>query len=190
MGCSRPVLIIALLAACESAFMILAPFAAVSHRCGGSLCRLFPPRAIQYCVALIVAVQFGLIPFAESIDSISPAFGLYIFVGFNKFFALGHIMLKARAEPLLSKAWPLVFVFLVLLSPSSNWVLAGNLTYPYFERWLDRVTYVSFALVVMFVIDRVGHTFSNCIEAPAAVNLTSLAMYLLHPVIITCLVRV
>ena len=43
-----------------------------------------------------------------------------------------------------------------MTSPSTNYSAAGNLTYPFFPRIIDRADYVAGAVILMFVLDRLG----------------------------------
>ncbi|CAE8597951.1 unnamed protein product [Polarella glacialis] len=125
----------------------------------------------------------------------SLAFVLYIFLGFNKFFQLGFVLTLARlpgsdeASPVVSKYWPLVVVLRVVTVPSTNWSIAGNLTYPYFPRMLDRVNYVLGAIVLMFVFDRAGR-YISCEPLPTVLATTTLLLYLLHPVLMAFILSI
>lgn len=50
-------------------------------------------RVIHYCLAALATLQFGCMPIADKIESISIAFVLFIFIGFNKSFQLGTDLL-------------------------------------------------------------------------------------------------
>ncbi|CAK9037647.1 unnamed protein product [Durusdinium trenchii] len=114
-------------------------------------------RVIHYCLAALATLQFGCMPIADKIESISIAFVLFIFIGFNKSFQLGYILTLARlpgqdeAFPIVSLYWPMMVILRTLTAPSTNWYAAGNLTYPYYPRALDRVDYVAGAVIIMFV---------------------------------------
>merc|ERR1739838_705009 len=104
----------------------------------------------------------GVTPYADEITSISGPFAMYIGFGFKQFFMLGFIMMKARvdsksgipdAEPLVSKVWPVVLLFLVITSPSTNFYKMGNLTYPFYPKAETRCLYIAGAVMVLFIID-------------------------------------
>merc|ERR1712176_945771 len=131
----RTVLVI--LAVCEAIFLALAPYAAVEKGEFGPI----PVRALQYVLAVVMLVQFSYTPYAEKVESISSNFILFIFVGFNRFFGMGYIMLHADAQPVCQRFWPAVVVGFAFIMPSTNFVLAGNLTYPFFPSSTDRILY-------------------------------------------------
>lgn len=63
-----------------------------------------------------------------------------------------------------------------------------NLTYPYYPRLLDRADYVAGAVVLMFVVDRVGRVIV-CKALPAFIGYGALLLYLLHPWMMAALSR-
>ena len=46
-------------------------------------------------------------------------------------------------ERQVSLYWPMMAILRTLTAPSTNWYAAGNLTYPYYPRLLDRADYVT-----------------------------------------------
>lgn len=158
-------------------------------------------RALHYALGAVVVCQFGAVPFSESVTSITPGFALYVVTGFSKFFMLGFIMVRPRvgtrktapaahwpdAKPLLSRVWPLAIFVAVICAPSTNWKLAGNLTFPYFTAVMDRVLYVCGGVVVVFILDRCSRQMT-CAPLPAWLNYASLILYLSHPVLMTIMI--
>uniref|UniRef100_A0A7S3HJK1 Uncharacterized protein n=1 Tax=Spumella elongata TaxID=89044 RepID=A0A7S3HJK1_9STRA len=94
-----------------------------------------------------------------------------------------------RAQPLMSSCWPVMLVLFTFVSPSTNWELAGMLTYPFFRSARDRCVYIAGAFVVTFCLDRLSRTV-YCRPLPDVLANTSLFLYLFHPVIITVLLQV
>lgn len=166
----------------EALFLFVASRVPYHRQCG------FPLRALHYLLGVILVLQFGGAPLADTISGIEPLFVLYIFTGFNKFFSLGFVMTRAHVESdgeedqaLMSKVWPLAIMPMVMSAPSTNWAKEGNLTYPYLPRVTDRLTYVAGGVIVMFVLDRVGRWATDCMPQPNTVFWTALVLYLLHP---------
>lgn len=176
--------VLVILAVCEAIFLAIAPYAASPTEDFGPI----PVRALQYILAVVILVQFGYTPYAEKVDTISSNFILFIFVGFNRFFGMGYIMIHADALPLCQRLWPAVVVGFAFIMPSTNFVLAGNLTYPFFPMAADRILYISFAVVILFSLQRHGHDM-QCAALPASLNYASLVLYLFHPAIMTVLVE-
>lgn len=173
------------LALYEAIYLLLSPLAA---SCQESTWKV-PTRVFHYLAAGVAVLQFACTPFAQHVDSISCAFILYIVVGFNKFFTLGFLMTKAKKTKALTyNVWPVLFVIVPAVAPSTNFFLAGNLTFPYFPSEKDRVLYVAFALVVVFIVDRIGRE-TRCKPLPPIVLWSGLVLYLFHPAIIAYLVK-
>lgn len=113
--------------------------------------------------------------------------------GFNKSFQLGFILTVARlpnqeeALPIVSIYWPMMVILRTLTAPSSNWYAAGNLTYPYYPRLLDRADYVAGAVIFMFVVDRVGRAI-ECHALPSWLANGALLLYLIHPWLMALLI--
>eukprot|EP00746_Dinoflagellata_sp_MGD_P049067 gnl/MRDRNA2_/MRDRNA2_22214_c0_seq2.p1 gnl/MRDRNA2_/MRDRNA2_22214_c0~~gnl/MRDRNA2_/MRDRNA2_22214_c0_seq2.p1 ORF type:complete len:223 (+),score=12.20 gnl/MRDRNA2_/MRDRNA2_22214_c0_seq2:82-669(+) len=158
-SCAEPVLLMTVLALGEAAFLACALLTMENRRP-----HWLPLRVVHYCLAVVICLQFGGAPITETMGTVSPSFLLYIIVGFNKFFELGFIMTKARltcgssshVQPLLSSCWPCMLILGAIVAPSTNWVMAGNVTYPYFPHVIDRCLYVAGGLVVAFLVDRSG----------------------------------
>lgn len=186
-----PVLLVGFLLLYEAAFLVIALLTVPRWRP-----RWLPLRVLHYLAAVIVVQQFAATPVVNSMNTISTAFVLYILVGFNKFYQLGFVMMRARsgrpeddAKPLVSGVWPLMPVLLAVLAPSSNWFMAGNLTYPYFPRLEDRWLYVCGAVVLIFMLDRCDRHLP-VMPLPRALGEGALMLYLLHPTIMTLIVAV
>eukprot|EP00927_Polykrikos_kofoidii_P049246 TRINITY_DN43331_c0_g1_i1.p1 TRINITY_DN43331_c0_g1~~TRINITY_DN43331_c0_g1_i1.p1 ORF type:complete len:476 (-),score=21.65 TRINITY_DN43331_c0_g1_i1:155-1495(-) len=195
--CERPLITTAWVSAGEIFFLYISTFAA----CDGTRRRRlspFPLRIVHYSLAFVTVLQFGLAPFMNKATTLGPAFVAYIFVGFNRCFSLGFIMGLARhsgdevdsddARPSFSKVWPLILVLLVAFTPSTNWMLAGNLTYPYYTEALDRMLYVAGSLVMLFIIDRLSR-LAPCEPLPSYLGKSALGLYLFHPVCLTVLFK-
>lgn len=161
-----------------------------------------PLRLVHYGIGLMLVLQFGATPFANKMSHISPAFCSFIMVGFKQFYVLGFLMVRARrdeeadrenkrvhAEPIVSRVWPMAFFFLVLLAPSTNWLRAGNLTYPFLPEAMDRCRYIAGGVVVIFITDRASRAI-QCDPMPGPLNIASLFLYLTHPVMMTFLIVV
>ena len=154
-------------------------------------------RTLHYALAATAVLQFAVPPFARTIDDVSASFVVFALVGFNMFFLLGFLMTRARtphalwadAAPTASRLWPVSLFGWVLCAPSTNWMLAGNLTYPYFPATLDRVLYVTGAVITIFAIDRASRVV-ECVAVPGVLNKASLGLYLFHPLLITLLMQV
>merc|ERR1712190_700449 len=106
---------------------------------------------------------FGGIPYADHMDSIGLVYVCFIFVGFNKLFALGFLMTHSRChdnplevKPVVSRVWPVGVIVLCFLSPATNWVEPTFLTYPFLKRTGDRCTYVAFTFACVFSLDRMS----------------------------------
>lgn len=160
----------------------------LTTRCGPRDLRI-PVRLLHYALAGVVVWQFAEIPLAEV--RLNAGYAFYIFVGFNKFFALGFVMTHARArpgegggvdaEPMMSRAWPSALILAAILAPSTNWYTAGNLTYAYLPRDGDRKLYVCGACAVIFLVDRASRALT-CERLPDFVGNAALLTYLFHPV--------
>jgi len=107
----------------------------------------------------------------------------------NKLYALGFVMTKNReiAAPLMSRCWPLVVVWGVLVAPSSSWSMSGHMTYPYYADAVDRGLYLGGALTLVFALDRISRNMT-CKPLPDFLDKAGLLLYLLHPAIATCLI--
>lgn len=177
---TKPWLVIGLMALTEVLFVALS---ITGKKLGGRPELL---RFLHYGLGALATLQFGCIPIAPEIEHISTAFMLFIFCGFNKSFQLGFVLTLARLPgqhdvlPIVSLYWPMMAILRTLTAPSTNWYAAGNLTYPYYPRLLDRADYVAGAVVVMFVVDRLGRMM-NCKPLPAFMGYGALLLYLLHP---------
>jgi len=187
-SCTRPVLVLSLLGILEAAFLGLAALCAEG---GGARPGWLPLRAVHYLLALVCLLQFGALPYAEEMTTIGLAYVSYILTGFNRCFGLGFIMTRARlvpagdeASPLISRVWPLMLLVFTFFAPSTNWDLAGMLTYPFFKGALDRCLYVGGALVIFFLVDR-GSRGVGCDPLPRRLAHVGLLLYLFHPVLIT-----
>lgn len=154
-----------------------------------------PVRLLHYLLAGVVIIQFGALRFADEMKHIGPAYLLYGLTGFNRFFGLGFVMTHDRqvgptkidtAQPLLSRAWPVMLLLVTAVAPSTNWDVAGMLTYPFFADCVDRCLYVAGAVALMFILDRVSRGV-QCMPLPNVLGQTSLLLYLIHPVLITVL---
>mmetsp|Transcript_109561 Transcript_109561/g.353599 ORF Transcript_109561/g.353599 Transcript_109561/m.353599 type:complete len:466 (-) Transcript_109561:65-1462(-) len=140
-----------------------------------------PLRACHYLAGLTVVLMFACTPIANSVGTLQLDFGLYVFIGFNKFYALGYISTKDRnVEPLFSEVWPAMLLILTIVCPSTNFYLAGNLTYPYYPLMSDRFLYVAGSVVVSFVLDRMGRLMPSK-PLPQLVGLASIILFMMHP---------
>mmetsp|Transcript_43504 Transcript_43504/g.79176 ORF Transcript_43504/g.79176 Transcript_43504/m.79176 type:complete len:449 (-) Transcript_43504:18-1364(-) len=192
--CPHPGSLAVSLAVEEAMFLIVSLLCSPTCTLPHSMDRVrqgIPIRVGHYCLAAVVILQFGVSPFAREVSAISFSFMLQITVGFNKFFQLGFVMLHSRkntkVEAILSKCWPVTIALFIFVSPSSNWHQAGNLTYPFFPRVIDRLTYVLFAVMVIFTLETLGCAVDT---APMSdlLNWASLATYVVHPLLVTILV--
>mmetsp|Transcript_83291 Transcript_83291/g.236031 ORF Transcript_83291/g.236031 Transcript_83291/m.236031 type:complete len:510 (+) Transcript_83291:36-1565(+) len=187
--CALPGLALGLLAVLEAMFLALTALGAPAL--ADNRPDWLPVRGLHYLLAGVALVQFGAVPYAESMHTIGFAYVAYIFVGFNRFFQLGFLLTRARlsaegdlVEPLVSRAWPLGLVLCIGVAPSTNWDLAGMLTYPFYVNILDRCLYVAGAVTVMFLLDRFSRVMV-CDALPQVLGHASLVLYLTHPVLIT-----
>lgn len=177
----HPSLVSALLSLWEACFLVLSFISLRSRRPSW-----LPLRLVHYALGVVMCLQFGCTPIVDKIDSISASFALFIFVGFNKSFQLGYVLTLARcdgqeeAAPIVSSVWPTIIAFRTFTAPSTNWSMAGNLTYPYFPRMLDRANYVAGCVVLLFALDRVA-SWIPCGPLPSTLSYAALAAYLFHP---------
>lgn len=155
-----------------------------------------PFRLLHYLMAVVVVLQFGAVRYGEELLHIGPAYMCFIFVGFLRFFHLGFLMtfarqgsLRSRLWPLASSCWPVTLIFIPIVSPSTNWELAGMLTYPFFPSTTARCIYVAGAVLMVFCLDRIGRSV-NCQPLPELLSRTSICLYLFHPVIITVILQI
>merc|ERR1712048_1334368 len=102
----------------------------------------------------------GATTFAYEMKSLSAGFGFYVMVGFRQFFVLGVTMIRCKTrdefgevQPLASRGWPFILFLLTILSPTTNWIRGGNLTFPFYTGTLDRCLYIGYAVVVIFILD-------------------------------------
>jgi len=151
-----------------------------------------PIRLLHYLLALVTISQFSLIRFADEMLHINGAYLTFINTGFSKFFCMGFIMTDARKgphrlpEPLVSACWPVMLFVIAVVSPSTNWQLAGMMTYPFFHEASARFLYVSGAMVMVFCLDRISRGLA-CRPLPDVLSHMSLLAYLIHPALITIL---
>jgi len=143
-------------------------------------------RLLHYICAAAAVAQVSLSPMNGYLGEV---FGLYIFLMCNKLYALGFVMTKNReiAAPLISRFWPLAVVLAVLVAPSSSWSMSGHMTYPYYADALDRSLYLTGALTFVFGLDRISRNIA-CEQLPGFLEKAGLLLYILHPVIATCLI--
>jgi len=143
-------------------------------------------RLLHYICAAAAVAQVPLSPMNGYLGEV---FGLYIFLMCNKLYALGFVMTKNReiAAPLISRFWPLAVVLAVLVAPSSSWSMSGHMTYPYYADALDRSLYLTGALTFVFALDRISRNIA-CEQLPGFLEKAGLLLYILHPVIATCLI--
>jgi len=193
-GLAVPRLLVTMLATMEVAWLALVALLSPGLE-GCERPRWLPVRAVHYLLAGISIAQFGAMPFAHQMESIGATYILYMVAGFNRFFNLGFIMTTSRLSSderktgaLLSRVWPLAIAVVLFTAPSTNWDLAGMLTYPFFLDTVDRILYVSGAMVLTFLIDRCSHCM-NCEALPGILGQTALILYLFHPVLITVLLH-
>mmetsp|Transcript_65207 Transcript_65207/g.153544 ORF Transcript_65207/g.153544 Transcript_65207/m.153544 type:complete len:474 (-) Transcript_65207:261-1682(-) len=183
-----PISVAAMKVVCEALFLALSVLTRPEFRPSW-----LPLRFIHYLLGVLMFVSFGLTPIADNITHISPGFILFIFIGFNKSFQLGFIVTLSRlpgreeAEPIVSIYWPMIVILRTVTAPSSSWFAGGNLTYPYYPRMADRALYVAGAVVVMFIVDRVGRHI-HCKALPVWLGNTALLLYLLHPWVMAVLI--
>eukprot|EP00927_Polykrikos_kofoidii_P085349 TRINITY_DN9262_c0_g1_i1.p1 TRINITY_DN9262_c0_g1~~TRINITY_DN9262_c0_g1_i1.p1 ORF type:complete len:486 (-),score=39.19 TRINITY_DN9262_c0_g1_i1:187-1569(-) len=196
--CDRPIVTTIWVSTCEILYLCIA----LSAASGDVAVRRLPHvslRTVHYGLAIVTVLQFGVTPFMKEATSLGPAFAAFVFVGFNRCYSLGFIMgipRRAGADcstdavgPLCSRVWPLVLILLAFFAPSSNWLLAGNLTYPYYTNAIDRCSYISGALIVLFVIDRCS-CWLPCEPLPSVLSKSALGLYLFHPVLLTVLLNI
>jgi len=143
-------------------------------------------RLLHYICAAAAVAQVSLSPMNEYLGNVT---GIYIFLMCNKLYALGFVMTKNReiAAPLMSRCWPLVVVWGVLVAPSSSWSMSGHMTYPYYADAVDRGLYLGGALTLVFALDRISRNMT-CKPLPDFLDKAGLLLYLLHPAIATCLI--
>jgi len=145
----------------------------------GQTCRVW-----QYVAVALAVLQFSLADF--HVVTIDGGVILY-FQFFKQFFTMGYLVLSTRERitPVASKVWPLCVLALMVFAPSTNFKLAGMLTYPYFERKLDRTMYMSGAVIIVFMMESLGRGLNSRTEPlPDWVRTSALVCYVFHPVAI------
>lgn len=193
-GCPRPALAMAELCLLEAAFVAL--LAIDAPRLGRQRSSDWIPLRLQhYLMALVCLLQFACVPYADSMKSIGAPYLAFIGCGFLRCYQLGFVMTHARqgpevdrAPPLCSQVWPIMLWILNYLLPSTNWQLAGMLTYPYYVNPVDRCFYIGGALMILFFIDRASRGVQAA-SFPFVLNIMSLVVYLFHPWFITFLLK-
>lgn len=151
-------------------------------------------RLLHYACAAVAVLQVAgseCVP-TPVVDDISAGYVLYLTAGINKWFQLGAIMASPRredpagagVEPVVSTAWPVALILLVLCTPSTNWVMAGVLPYPFYARRLDRLLYVGGTVLAMFIADRCSYGF-QCRPVPRLVSTGALVLYTFQVVLLT-----
>lgn len=190
--CKSPGSVLIWLVLCEAAFMSVTAMA-VSMM---SLPWYIPLRLLQYICAGIAVVQLGIPELTPLMTGdVSGAYVLFMAVSCNRWFGLGFLMTRPRrleadsdAKPLISQAWPVVLVPAVLFAPSTNWIMAGILTYPYYQHALDRCLYLAGTFTMFFVIDRVSRSV-ECIPLPRVINISSVVLFVFQITFITFLLH-
>lgn len=147
-------------------------------------------RLWQYAAAAIVLCQFCLPDF--DIAAMDGAVTIYFHI-FKQFTALGFTMTLTREKsgPVLSRCWPLSILLIIVCAPSTNWFSAGMPTYPWMPKVRDRVLYTLGSLVCVFILDRVGRTFSAAgllAPLPRPVQMGALLGFMFHPACIVLIV--
>lgn len=156
-----------------------------------------PLRVFHYTAGAMMVLTLAT-PFANVIGHITPCFVLWCFTVMNRSFQMGFIMTRPLAKggnddldgpvkPLFSKCWPGAIVLVTLFAPSTNFYLAGNLTYPYLPGVVDRCMYAAGAIVLFFLVDRAGQTFES-VPVPKGVSWAALLIYLFHPWVMTLII--
>jgi len=187
-ACPMPTLVLSALAILELAFLVIA---AVCSPGSSARPKWLSVRTAHYLLACVSLLQFGAVPYAEKMETIGLSYISFIITGFNRFFGLGFLLTRARngpegdeAKPTLSRVWPCMLLLCTVLAPSTNWDLAGMLTYPFFRHATDRCLYVGGALFISFVVDRCSRGVA-CDPLPQTLALMGILLYLFHPVLIS-----
>merc|ERR1712129_427010 len=180
----------------EALFLAVAVDSTMEKRISGGR------RARQYLLASLCVMQWAVSPVSRTSGTLSAGFAVYSFLGFNKAYIMGFVMIHDqinkspdglivfdKLSPMCSVCWPLFPVMYAVVAPSTNWLLAGNLTYPYFSNAMDRVLYISGALLVIFTMHRASQEMQNTKVLPKWLEFTGLMLYLLHPAVVTISVR-
>lgn len=191
--CAKPASLMIWLVVTEAVFLAVAAHA-VPSRCPGWL----PVRLVQYVCGLIVVVQMATSPFAASFKEMTVGYMFYLAVGCTKWFQLGVVMSRSRRDgiygeedgvkPLMSRAWPLMIILIVLFAPSTNWSYDGVITYPFQPHRIDRCLYAAGTVTMMFILDRTSRT-NPCIAVPELLSWAGLVLYIFQIVIITVLMQ-
>merc|ERR1740121_2449087 len=103
--------------------------------------------------------------------------------------SLGYIMALTRAKtaPVMSRAYPIVFMLLVVTCPFTNYYRGGVDTYPFFPRLTDRLLWSGGSFLHLFVHDRLGYmsaALGTALPLHPSVSFGALLAYMFHPVAI------
>lgn len=192
--CRDPYAVLGALGVSEALFLLLVGLdAPLLGRRWQQLAGGLPLRLLHYLLAGVTLFQFGATPFATKIEDLSPAYLAFVSVGFKRFFDLGFLLTHARqgpegdrVQPLASRAWPFLMVWWVWVAPSTNWQQAGMLTYPFFSDRVQRCSYITGAIAITFVFDRVSRGV-GCDALPPTLGHAGLLLFLFHPWAVTVL---
>lgn len=180
--CQHKMVAIASILVCEAAFLSVSYVMVMPYRPPA-----VPVRLLQYLCAVLAIVQTGLSPIAEYPTlGLTPAYVCYMGLSALKWFEFGFLMMIPRccgdaddfgsAHALVSNVWPVLLFVGAVLMPSTNWNMAGMLTYPYLPRLYARNLYIAGTYFTFFMCDRLGQ-WANCVPQPWFVGYASLVLY-------------
>jgi len=150
-------------------------------------------RLAQYLAAVVAIFQFCLFQIpptdrgGEEIGVFDGRHFIYFHI-FKQMMLLGYVMslTRARTSPVLSRAYPVVFLLLALTFPSTNYYRAG-MVYPWYPNLVDRLLFTSGSFLQLFIHDRLGICFAEArLHAPLypSLGLGALLAYIFHPPVI------
>jgi|Transcript_108254 hypothetical protein len=159
-------------------------------------CHHMPARGLQYLSATISVLQCGIFQIVPPINDITAGYVLFLAICCNRWFQLGVLMTKIGDAPLLSQAWPVVIILVVLFAPSTNWIMAGVLTYPYYSddasgasHLVDRCLYFAGTFTMFFVVHRISLSI-KCVALPNVIGKSALVLYICQIAFITICLQV
>jgi len=142
-----------------------------------------------YAVA-VCALAEVTVPFPGAAAFGAP-FLSFVVLFFHKFFVLGWLFGLARAAGrprarVMSRVWPLIGIFWLMVLPSTNWVRRGNLTYLYLLDARRRALYVLPALASAFGLERLANSRDlRVLSCPRSACDMGFALYISHPCVMS-----
>lgn len=180
-ACNSPIISTVSLVSCEAIF-----FGILSMMVPGRRPRGVPVRLLHYSATFVTVFQLSVSPITdEATFGLSPAYILFMALCCKKWFEFGFFMAvpsfqdaepSDSAQPMLSKMWPLMLVICTAFAPSTNWNMAGMLTYPYYAKTADRALYTAGTFTMFFIMDRTGK-LAPCIAQPKVIKVATLILY-------------